>query len=321
MTRKTEAAYTHLFHNIESRWKINAKKATTDYEKAIKNALRKVYTGIKIVSCWFHYCQALAKNAKNIKGFRNFIKSDDAASRIFRKLMCLPLMRADNIPAAFKLIKEEALNLNKNKFAPFLSYIEEQWLKHEGPQSISVYMESERTNNPMESYNSTLNFKIPAKGCFYKFVSLLRVEEFIKSCEYGLIMNGGTQLYHIQKKSYRDKNEKIRSIQKQFENRKINLKEFFDKAADLYEDDFNQEDEDGDTHCEDPTNDGDDVLDENCEKCHLRLKDTMFQPCFHLKYCAECAQTLLDYDESMQKCPECDVQVTGRLRVFLWYYF
>lgn len=309
MTRKTEAAYTHLFHNIESRWKISPKKATTDYEKAIKNALRKLFPGIKLVSCWFHYCQALAKNAKKIKGFRKFIKNDDAASRIYRKLMCLPLMRADNIPAAFKLIKEEAIHLNKSNFSPFLSYIEEQWLKREGPQSISVYMESERTNNPMESYNSTLNFKIPAKGCFYKFVSLLRVEEFIKSRDYAIIMNGGTQLYHKQKKSYRDKNEKILLIQKQFGKGKINLKEFFDKSADLYEDDFNQEDDD-----EDPTNDENDVLDENCEMCHLRLKDTMFQPCFHLKYCAECA-------ESMQKCPECDNQITEHLRVFLWYFF
>lgn len=255
-----------------------------------------------------------SKKCKENQRVPKVYQKHDAASRIYRKLMCLPLMRADNIPAAFKLIKEEALHLNKTKFAPFLSYIEEQWLKREGPQSISVYMESERTNNPMESYNSTLNFKIPAKGCFYKFVSLLRVEEFIKSREYAIIMNGGTQLYHKQKKSYRDKNEKILSIQKQFENGKINLKEFFDKSADLYEDDFNQEDDNGDTDDEDSTNHKNDVLYEKCEMCHLRLKDTMFEPCFDLKYCAECA-------ESMQKCPVCDVQVARRLHVFLWYYF
>lgn len=319
MTRKTEVAYKHLFNNIESRWKIGPKKATTDYETAIKNALMKQYPGIQLISCWFHFCQALAKNAKKIKGFLKFIKDDDGARRVYHKLMCLPLMRFDNIRAAFKLLKEEALASNKSKFTPFLKYIEKQWLQREGPKSISVYMESERTNNPMESYNSTLNFKIPAKGCFYKFVSLLRAEEFIKSRDYNIIAKGGTQLYHKQKKSYRCKNEKILSMQQQFENGKINLKVFFEKAADLYEEDLNAQDDDEDD-VENVKNIESDEYDENCEKCHLRLKDTLFQPCLHLKFCAECVEVLLGSDNSMNKsCPECNADVTGRIHVFLWY--
>lgn len=85
-------------------------------------------------------------------------------------------MRADNIVAAFKLLKADAMELmelSKIKFMPFLDYIEQQWMQREGPKSISLYLEAERTNNPMDSYNSTLGSKIPSKGCFYKFVSLL----------------------------------------------------------------------------------------------------------------------------------------------------
>lgn len=90
------------------------RNATTDYEKAIKNALLKEYPGITLISCWFHFCQALAKYAKKIKGFRKFVKDVDAALRLYHKLLCLPLMRADNIRTAFKLLKEEALKLKKN---------------------------------------------------------------------------------------------------------------------------------------------------------------------------------------------------------------
>lgn len=319
MTRKTEVAYSHLFSNIESRWKISAKKATTDYEKAMKNALLKQYPGIKLISCWFHFCQALAKNAKKIKGFKAFLKENDAAMRMYRKLMCIPLMRADNIRAAFKLLKEEALKLNKTQFTPFLNYFEEQWMQREGPRSISVYMEPERTNNPMESYNSTLNSKISSKGCFYKFVELLRAEEFIKSRDYTIISKGGTQLYHNQKKCYKEKNEAILSIQDQFENGRLNIKQFFDKAADLYEDDLvddTVDDDDENVASEDSVVD---ETDENCEKCHLNLKDTMFIPCLHLKFCSECVDTLLV--NSAQQCPECNEKVSERLQVFFWYFF
>lgn len=318
MTRKTEVAYSHLFSNIESRWKISAKKVTTDYERATKNALAKLYPGIKIISCWFHFCQALAKNAKKIKGFKKYLKQNDAALRVYRKLMCLPLMRADNILAAFKMIKEEALKLNKILFTPFLSYIEDQWMQREGPRSISVYLEAERTNNPMESYNSTLGSKIPSNGCFYKFVGLLRVEEFIKSRDYTIISNGGTQLYHKQKKCYREKNEAILSLQQQFENREVNLKDFFEKAADLYEEDLVVNDDEDDD--EDVTSEENVVeeMDENCENCHINLKDTMFMPCLHLKFCSECVATLF---ANSDQCPVCNETILERLPVFLWYYF
>lgn len=223
-------------------------------------------------------------------------------------------MRADNIRAAFKMLKEEALKLNKIMFTPFLSYIEEQWLQREGPRSISVYLEPDRTNNPMESYNSTLGSKISTKGCFYKFVELLRAEEFIKSRDYTIVSNGGTQLYHQQKKCYREKNEAILSIQQQFENGKVNLKEFFDKAADLYEEDLDDnEEDDEDGTCEENVLE---ETDENCENCHLNVKDTMFLPCLHLKFCSECADTLLE--NSVQQCPVCNEKISERLQVFLW---
>lgn len=173
----------------------------------------------------------------------------------------------------------------------------------------------------MESYNSTLGSKIPSKGCFYKCVSLLRAEEFIKSRDYTIISNGGTQLYHKQKKCYREKNAKILSIQQQFENGKLGLKEFFEKAANLYEIDLDadtneDEDEDEDVASEESVVD---ETDGNCDKCHINPKDTMFVPCLHLKFCSECVDALLE--NSAQECPECKEKVLERLHVFLWYYF
>lgn len=221
--------------------------------------------------------------------------------------------------AAFKLLKDEALKLNEVNFTPFVKYMEEQWLEREGPKSISVYLELERTNNPMESYNSTLGSKISTKGCFYKFVELLRAEEFIKSRDYAIISNGGTQLYHKQKKCYREKNEAILSIQQQFENGKVTLEEFFEKAADLYEEDLDDNDDEED---DEDVSSEENVLektDENCENCHLNMRDTMFLPCLHLKFCGKCVDSLLV--NSDPQCPVCNGNISERLQVFLWYYF
>lgn len=213
------------------------------------------------------------------------------------------------------MIKAEAFELNEGEFTPFLQYMDDQWLQREGPTSISVYMEPDRTNNPMESYNSTLGSKISSKGCFYKFVELLRVEEFIKSRDFAIISNGGTQLYHKQKKCYREKNEAVLSMQQSFENGTLSLKDFFNKAADLYEDDLDNDDEEDDDELV-----SNEEINEICKNCPKENpKDTMFLPCLHLKFCAECADSHLT--NSGQKCPVCDEEVTERLQVFLWYYF
>lgn len=113
---------------------------------------------------------------------------------------------------------------------------------------------------------------------------------------------------------------KILSIQQQFENGRLNIKQFFDKAADLYEDDLvvdtDDDDDDEDVTSEDSVVD---ETDDNCEKCHLNLNDTMFIPCLHLKFCSDCVDTLLA--NSAEKCPECNEKVSERLQVFLWYYY
>lgn len=326
MTRKTEAAYSHLFKKIEDQWKISPVAATTDYEKALRNAIRKKYSLIKLIGCWFHFCQALRRKASKISGFLRYIKNHDDARKVYHKLMCLPLMRSDSISAAFELLKKEACTISKPMFNAFLSYIEQQWIQREGPQSISVFMEPERTNNPMESYNSKLNSKIPPHGCFYKFVELLRSQEFIKSRDYNIIRNGGSQVYHPQRKEYREKNEKIFAIQDKFANGNLNIEQFFQKAADLYETDLDIE-EDEETDDDEDSNDDEEIEDVgNCEICHIRDKNTMLQPCNHMKFCKQCIQTLLEPQSNEQGtnitpvCPECNTMVTGHVYVFLWYF-
>lgn len=81
MSRKTEAAYKAVFKFINAKVMPldNASSFTTDYERAMRNALRKLYPTAALFACYFHYCQALKRRASQTAGFVKFIQSNEKA--------------------------------------------------------------------------------------------------------------------------------------------------------------------------------------------------------------------------------------------------
>ncbi|KAJ6639458.1 hypothetical protein Bhyg_12203, partial [Pseudolycoriella hygida] len=59
LTRKTQAAYMHLFKQLQSKWKLTPMTITTDYERGLRNALRMHYPSAELVGCWFQFIQAI----------------------------------------------------------------------------------------------------------------------------------------------------------------------------------------------------------------------------------------------------------------------
>ena len=64
MSGKSQADYIGVFEKLKAfmeedgnAW--NIKSAMMDYDLALRNALKKVFNGIKLQGCWFHYCQAI----------------------------------------------------------------------------------------------------------------------------------------------------------------------------------------------------------------------------------------------------------------------
>lgn len=101
----------------------------TDYERAMRSALRKIYPGAELYNCWFHYCQALRRHANAIPGFVPAVRSNMGALEIYGKFLCLPLLPAAKIEGAFTIIKAEAESYDANLFRRFLKYYEKQWMK------------------------------------------------------------------------------------------------------------------------------------------------------------------------------------------------
>lgn len=131
MSRKTTAAYTAVFRYIHNNiLPLRGHKFIIDYEQAIKRALQAVYgDSMLIVHCWFHFCQAVRKNAMKHAGLMNFIRSNDVLSSVYYKIMCLPLLPPDEIGIAYQNLESTAHALNSQRMNSFFGYFERQWLE------------------------------------------------------------------------------------------------------------------------------------------------------------------------------------------------
>lgn len=102
----------------------------TDYEKAMRGALCKVYPASEHFGCWFHFCQAVRRRAnKEANGLVAFIKSNNDALEIYGKLLCLPLLPAKQINETFQSIKSDAYEFESHMFGSFIKYYQLQWIE------------------------------------------------------------------------------------------------------------------------------------------------------------------------------------------------
>ena len=126
MSSKSQSSYEHLFAYIDKNV-INFKPTSfiSDYEKALRNSLKATFPTAKIKGCWFHYCQALNRNARKITNFSKLLQNKNA-KKLFRKFMALPLLKPKHIFESFDLLKtqsqDELSPQHSSTFNRFLIY-------------------------------------------------------------------------------------------------------------------------------------------------------------------------------------------------------
>lgn len=127
MSRKTEKCYTHLFQTLKEIFPLHGKSVMTDFELAMRNAIRNVYPTLKMYTCWFHFCQAVKRKASQLMHLMAQLKINENIKNAYYKLLCLPLLPASEILACFQMIKSQVAD--EKVFKPFLRYFETQWIK------------------------------------------------------------------------------------------------------------------------------------------------------------------------------------------------
>lgn len=67
---------------------------TSDYELAMRNAIKKLFPAATMYACYFHYTQAVKRRASQLREAMLEIQNDDLAKFIYQRCQCLPLLPA-----------------------------------------------------------------------------------------------------------------------------------------------------------------------------------------------------------------------------------
>lgn len=119
----------HLFKYIEENvCRLQPTSFMSDFEDALRNALRSVYPGVESKGCWFHFTQALRRKCKSIPGMWVAVQtSEDGANILLKKFRALALVPADQMWEAFQMLRIEAHQFGQ-LFDAFVNYFEQQWM-------------------------------------------------------------------------------------------------------------------------------------------------------------------------------------------------
>lgn len=126
MSRKTTAAYLHLFKYInEHVMSLECSSFMSDFELAMRNALRTLFPHIDQYTCWFHFAQAIRRKLNDLPELKSLVRTDKDARKLLYKFMAIPLLPADKIINGFQLL----VGQSNDAFTRFITYFENQWLK------------------------------------------------------------------------------------------------------------------------------------------------------------------------------------------------
>lgn len=165
-----------------------------DFEIAARSSAHSRLERLKIVGCWFHYAQAVFKNLIKLGLSKLYAIRGSAFRTWAKKIMAIPLLRADFIHQAFDDLLEEAVPMpsrtDARNFLRFKQYIRRQWRLNvtTPPDILSVFDREIWTNNGAESINSIFKKEIKKSNpCIWTFLyhlNLILQDQYVNYLRY-----------------------------------------------------------------------------------------------------------------------------------------
>lgn len=220
MTRKTTVAYLSILRYVhEELIPIVGQGIIIDFEKAERLALGQLRTGIPVLGCWFHFCQALRKMMATMGELFELVRNNENVKTIFAQFQCLPLLPAHLIENTFRNLAKKALKTTV-KFDRFIDYFNREWMKIVTPKHFSVFMRGTRTTGSAESFNHQMNNRFKTHGNFYHFCEALQKEELVTAENLRNYIDGSMQSTR-QSKFYQKRNKAIKKYSIMLQNKEI----------------------------------------------------------------------------------------------------
>lgn len=129
MTRRTTEIYKEVFRFIEKKiFKLRPAAFITDFEAAMRKAIRRCYRKAILRGCWYHYSAAIRKKMVKLH-LLGLIKHSDKARTIKVMMQGLPLLPPGSFMDGYRHVKHLAHEWKLfTKFKKFFSYYERFWI-------------------------------------------------------------------------------------------------------------------------------------------------------------------------------------------------
>ena len=131
MNNKLKSSYIEIFNYINSNLlnDINENNKNTtialDFESGLIESIKEVFFNAKMVGCYFHFKQALVRNAKKL-GFGKNNYKNKLLQLINNELGILPFKNNGNLNYITNKLKE--YNNTYKVFTSFLEYFKNEWI-------------------------------------------------------------------------------------------------------------------------------------------------------------------------------------------------
>lgn len=151
------------------------RQATSDFEEAIRSALREVWLGIDLIGCNFHFCQAIRRYARSIPALSNMLEGGLLHHKIMMMFMRISLLPLEEVENAFaEMLNFVGTNGLTDDFQPFTEYFERTWIRRFPIADWCVGDRDRRTNNNLEGYNNKVKKLIPRHPGPWDFLGSLQ---------------------------------------------------------------------------------------------------------------------------------------------------
>ncbi|KAI5645456.1 MULE transposase domain-containing protein [Phthorimaea operculella] len=186
---KKQETYEKLFQILKENFGLVISKLKCDYEMAVINAVKKIFPDVRVKGCFFHFSQAIWKNAVDLglikrkkrqlkKKARQIQTSEEekVMKKIVKYTCNLALLPASYIPEGWEEIMKLMPEENNPNIEQFKNYFITQWFSSVTADVWCCVNERHRTTNAVEAWHRRLNSKVEDKGYLFSFIYVLKKE-------------------------------------------------------------------------------------------------------------------------------------------------
>lgn len=330
MANKTEALYDAVFNKLGDLIPdFHPQKAMSDFEKASRNAFKKKWPVSDMLSCYFHFSQAILKRVRKEGLIKLYEVEKSEFHKWVRAMRSLPLLPKQHILSVFEILEQKVFpdmtSINKKKTKKFKKYVRKNWMPATVLETLSVFGEEFKTNNGAESWHAKLKEEFPKKPKLWHFTK--KLGDLLADSQLDierLALHG--QISRPQKRKVKANMDRRKLLEIQLTNgQKLPIQYLhavahtgdysFERVPADVEEIFSSDNDSDDEEAVHPENVGEIRPNAHCICClGPRVRTYCLVPCGHALFCEGCANSLKN---RRLCCPTCRANIAMVIRAYI----